>query len=92
MKKVVAYAISIAGIVIMMVGFGTLSLSNPIFDIIDPKYIVVVGIAAIIVGIFFAMDSSKKKSKKKSHPTGHDEIPIYEGTGKDRKIVGYRKE
>lgn len=93
MKKVLAYAISIAGIFTMIVGFGTSGLSNPIFNIFEQKYIVVAGIATVIVGVFFALDSSKKKSKKKSnHSTGEDEIPIYEGTGKDRKVVGYRKD
>ena len=90
MKKMVGYGIAVGGIVIMLVGFGTLSLSSSIFDIFDQKYIIAAGIGAIIIGVALSLDSSKKKGRKKKN-TGEDEIPIYEGTGKNRKVVGYRK-
>jgi len=91
MKNVVGYAISIGGIVVMALGFGMFSLSWPILETISPKYIVVTGIIGIIVGVFLALNSSKKSGKKKN-PSGEDEIPIYRGTGKNRKVVGYRKD
>ena len=90
MKKMVGYGIAIGGIVIMLVGFGTLNLPLPILKTIKPQFIIAAGIIGIIIGVVLSLDSSKKKSRKKKN-TGEDEIPIYEGTGKNRRIVGYRK-
>ena len=92
MKKVVGYAISIAGIAVMALGFGMVKVSWKILETIKPNYIVIVGVAAIATGVIIALKSDDGSRKKKSHKGGHDEIPIYEGTGKNRKVVGYRKD
>ena len=70
MKKVVGYAVSIAGIAVMALGFG---------------------IIAIIVGVVISLTAEKGKGRKKVKD-GEEEIPIYEGVGKKRKVVGYRKD
>ena len=91
MKKLVGYIVSIVGIVIMALGFGMVSLDWEILETISPNYIVGVGIAGIIVGVVISLTDSEKPSRKKGK-RGVDEVPIYEGVGKKRKVVGYRKD
>lgn len=82
---------SIAGIVIMALGFGMISLDWEILETISPNYIVGAGIAGIVVGVVISLTDSEKPTKKKGKG-GADEVPIYEGVGKKRKVVGYRKD
>lgn len=90
MKKVIGYAVSIAGLVVMTIGFGMVDLSWKILETIKPNYISGAGIIAIIVGVVISLQS-KEKSRRKIDK-GEKEVPIYEGVGKNRKIVGYRKD
>jgi len=88
MKKWLGYVLSIAGLLIMAAGFGNLNLNIPLLATTSSIYLTILGIFLIILGVFFLYkgDSGKKgKSKKR-------EIPIYEGVGKNRTIVGYRRE
>lgn len=86
MKKVIGYIVSIAGIGVMALGFGLTNIDLKPLGI-PTDYISIIGAVAIAVGIVLSLKSSKRKitSDKK-------EVPIYEGTGKKRKIVGYRKD
>ena len=87
MKKVVGYIISIAGLVVMALGLGTFQLEWAIFDTIDQSFIVGAGIVGIVVGVVISLtDKGIKRGKQV-----HEEVPIYEGTGKGRKIVGYQR-
>jgi len=87
MKKVVGYIVSVAGLAVMALGLGTISLDWAIFDAIDQKIIVGVGIVGIIVGVVISLtDKGIKRGKQV-----HEEVPIYEGEGKGRKIVGYQR-
>jgi hypothetical protein len=71
----------------MALSFGLLRADWPILDTIKPGIITAVGVAAIIVGVVIALsDKSIKRGKQV-----HEEVPIYEGTGKNRKIVGYQR-
>ncbi|MDH3353090.1 MAG: hypothetical protein OEL87_01460 [Nanoarchaeota archaeon] len=90
MKRVIGYAISIAGLAVMTIGFGMVNVGWKILETIKPSYISSVGIIAIIVGVVIALQS-KSRSRKKIDK-GEKEVPIYEGVGKNRKIVGYRKD
>jgi len=87
MKKMVGYAISIAGIVVMALGFGVIPIKIALFEGVSANYITGIGIAAIIVGVIIGLrgeDSGRRKSQI--------EVPIYEGRGKKRRVVGYQRE
>lgn len=86
MKKVIGYVVSIAGIVIMAVGFGIIELGP--LESIGGEYLAGIGIAAVVLGVIISL---KFSGEKKSNQAA-EELPIYEGVGKKRKIVGYRKD
>jgi hypothetical protein len=94
MKKVIGYGISVAGIVVMVVGFGMVEAPWEFVKTIGSKILVMIGIGAITVGVFIALKFGESKSKKPNRvkSSGENEVPIYEGTGKERKVVGYRKD
>lgn len=84
MKKAVGYFVAVVGLVVMVLGSGFFGE----FDFgIDSLYVSGVGIVLVIVGALVSLKNGEKKKVDK----GEDEIPIYEGVGKNRKIVGYRK-
>ena len=94
MKKVIGYAISIAGIATMIIGFGMVNVPWPIVKTLGARVLVIAGVATISVGVIIALkfgDSSSKKISRVKH-SGEKEVPIYEGTGKNRKVVGYRND
>ena len=82
---------SVVGIVVMILGFGMISLDWKILEMIKPTYISGIGIIMIIVGVVISLKISEKPNRKKGKG-GADEVPIYEGVGKKRKVVGYRKD
>lgn len=88
MKKIVGYSLSGLGLV-------TLALSSPniytkigFLAKLPEKSLVSVGVVLIIAGVVMLL-MDKKTSSKVKH--AKPEVPIYEGTGKNRKIVGYQK-
>jgi len=87
MNKVIGYVISIAGIVVMALSFGFLPLDIPILKTLKPMYITIVGVVLVVAGVAISMAFDKGKKINQSA----EEVPIYEGTGKNRKIVGYRR-
>ena len=87
MKKVVGYGISVVGLIIIALGFGDFSSGVPFLKSFSSGVITSLGIIFVVVGIVLSLmdgDSGKAKQDKK-------EVPIYEGEGKNRKIVGYRR-
>ncbi len=85
-KKVTGYVISVFGILVMVVGFRMIDLGWEILNIINLNYIAGAGLALVGIGVFVSlMEKGEKRGR------GEDEIPIYEGVGKSRRIVGYRK-
>jgi len=89
MKKVIGYVIAIAGLVLMALSFGLFNVESAFLEKLKPIYITSVGVLAIIVGVVISLmaDKGSKGGPKQSA----EEVPIYEGSGKDRKIVGYRR-
>jgi hypothetical protein len=87
MEKVVGYVISIVGLVVMALGFNIINLEFALLNGISSNVIAGVGIVMIIAGVVLSMKGSG--SRKIKHAVA--EVPIYEGTGKNRQIVGYRK-
>jgi len=80
MNKLIGYLIALAGLVILALPFMTFV---PIPAQIKPMYLMIGGIAAIILGIALTLGPKRSKIEK--------EVPIYEGEGKKRKIVGYQR-
>lgn len=89
MKKVVGYVVSIVGIIVMVFGFEMFPIELDILKGVAGNIIVGVGIVGIVVGVLISLkDGGGRRNNKK----GEDEIPIYEGVGKKRRVVGYRKD
>lgn len=85
MKSVVGYGLSIAGLVIMAGGLGTLGIDVSFLNSFGSWTVTIIGIVFIAIGIFFVTKNSPRKDSFEK------EVPIYEGEGKKRKIVGYRR-
>lgn len=86
MKKLVGYVLAIGGLVGLAVGLGTFKLENELISSLGSSTISVIGGILIIVGVFIAL-----KAEKNNSIYNEEEVPIYEGTGKHRRIVGYRR-
>jgi hypothetical protein len=85
----------IIGYVLAILGLAVIALSNSIvklpFLANNAKgllYVAMTGVVLIAVGIALSLTSSSSNSIKQAA----EEVPIYEGEGKKRKIVGYKKE
>ena len=89
MNKVVGYVVSIVGIVLMAVGFEVFDLGLDFLEGLTGSYVAGFGIVLIVVGVMISLKSGGSRRKVDK---GKTEVPIYEGTGKNRKVVGYRKD
>ena len=85
MKKVIGYIIAIVGLALMAISFGTFKIENAFLNALSSNTMTIIGVALIIVGIFISL-KAEKGSREYS-----EEVPIYEGSGKHRKIVGYQR-
>jgi predicted tellurium resistance membrane protein TerC len=85
MNKFLGYII--AGVGLAIVVLGSLITKISFLSSIPTKYVLIAGVIVIIVGIALTLNKSSDKVK---HAT--EEVPIYQGVGKNRKIVGYRKD
>ena len=88
MKRAIGYGVSVLGIVVMAVGFGMIPAGVVFLGGVDSNYVAGAGVVLVVVGVLVSLKSGGKKSVK----SGNDEVPIYEGVGKKRKVVGYRKD
>jgi len=86
----------ILGYVIAILGLAVIALSNSIVKLpflnSSAKgllYVAMTGVVLIAVGIALALTGSSSSSSIKQ---AAEEVPIYEGEGKKRKIVAYKKE
>ena len=84
----IGYIISVAGIAVMALGFGMIDLKLKFLEGIAGNYVSGIGIIAVIVGVVISLKMDSKGNNKQVA----EEVPIYEGVGKKRKIVGYRKD
>jgi len=84
MSKILGYIIALIGLVVLVLSFITSNI--PLISAIPKMYIMFAGIILIIVGIALSMGKSSSRVKQ-----SEEEVPIYEGAGKNRKIVGYRR-
>jgi hypothetical protein len=88
--KVVGYVLSIIGLAIIGLSnwlLKTLSFLDR-FGAKANAYVVVAGAVFVVIGVvLISADSSSSGKIKQSH----EEVPIYEGEGKKRRIVGYKR-
>jgi hypothetical protein len=89
-NKPLGYGISVIGLVVLALSFLRNSLLSFLPSTIDKSDVVITGIVIVIVGVVIAY--SKGHSHSSSVKQVNEEVPIYEGEGKHRKIVGYKKE
>ena len=86
MNKLVGYLIAIVGLVITFLSLNLTLINITLPEQIKPVYIMIFGIALVIFGVFITLGKSKRRTNQ-----SEEEVPIYEGTGKKRKIVGYHR-
>ena len=89
MKKVVGNVVAIVGLAVMALSFGLFKVEWAIFDTIPQVTITIVGIIGVVVGVVISLMDKKKGGRKSKQED--DEVPIYSGEGKGRKIVGYQR-
>ena len=87
MEKMVGYIVSVVGLVIMALGFNIINFDIALLKGVSSNIIAGVGIAVVVGGVVLSMKGAG--GRKIKHAVA--EVPIYEGTGKNRQIVGYRK-
>jgi len=86
MKRVVGYVVAVAGLVVMVLSFGIFG-EVDLFGIDSGSvYVSGAGIVLVVVGVVFSMMGGSRVKKRS------EEVPIYEGVGKKRRIVGYRRD
>ena len=86
-KRVTGYIVSVVGIGVMAVGFNIIPLKWEILNIIPAQYVGGAGMGLVGIGVLMALMDGGRKGKK-----GESEVPIYEGVGRSRRVVGYRRD
>lgn len=86
-KKVTGYVVSVLGILVMATGLSMVNVDWELFNLLNLDYVAGFGIVLIVIGVIISMRGERGRGRG----DGKDEIPIYEGVGKSRRIVGYRK-
>ena len=87
MDKVIGYILAVIGLI--LIAFSEKIATQ--FSIAGGKIsVITIAVVIIIVSIFFIKKTSP--SKKGKIQQEKEEVPIYTGEGKNRKIVAYQKE
>ena len=89
--KIVGYILSGLGLAaILLSSFLTkVAFITKLFGAKAALYTIVGAVALIAVGVVLIMSESSGSTSKVKHAAA--EVPIYEGQGKNRRIVGYQK-
>lgn len=89
MAKLIGYIISLVGILLIVISLisSKIPVLNTIVSSIPQQYILIAAVAVVIVGVAISLGS--KKSGRVTQ--AEEEVPIYEGEGKNKKIVGYKR-
>ncbi|MCX6748004.1 MAG: hypothetical protein NT076_00195 [Candidatus Pacearchaeota archaeon] len=83
MGKILGYLIAVLGLVAIVLSFNSYIKEFFIGLNVKIAYLMILGIILVIFGIVLSLN--KKQAKQ------DEEVPIFEGEGKKRRIVGYRK-
>jgi uncharacterized protein YjeT (DUF2065 family) len=87
--KILGYILAGAGLAALAVSSPKMTSAIPIISSLPDKTLLVVGGVLVLAGVAILMTNKSSGSSKVKH--AQPEVPIYEGTGKNRKIVGYQK-
>tara|TARA_Y100000310_G_scaffold169740_1_gene169949 strand:+ start:508 stop:780 length:273 start_codon:yes stop_codon:yes gene_type:complete len=90
MKAVIGYLLAGIGLIGLAVNSTIGREELNFLEGISSEYILVPSAVFIAAGVIVMILTGKSKGGKIKHVT--EEVPIYQGTGKKRKIVGYRVE
>lgn len=88
--KLLAYIVAIAGLAIIALSNTISKLSFLAGNTKGLMYTVLAGVVLIVIGVVLIASNSKSSSSSKV-PHVSEEVPIYEGEGKKRRIIGYKK-
>ena len=88
MNKIIGYVLSGVGLITLAVSSPNIYTKIRLLANLPEKAILIVGAVLVMAGVVVLLINKKTSSKIKH---AKEEVPIYEGTGKNRKIVGYQK-
>ena len=81
--KLVGYIL--AGLGLVLIALSKMIIAKLTF--LKELYVILAGFVLVAIGIVFLLSNSSSSNVKHAS----EEVPIYQGTGKNRKIVGYQK-
>ena len=87
MKAMIGYLLAGLGLIGLALNSAVLRQQFKFLDKINSEYILVPAAVLIVFGLIIMIMNSKAGNKIKQVT---NEVPIYQGEGKKRKIVGYR--
>ena len=88
MKKIIVYLIVLIGLIGLALNSAIARENLAFLENIPDTYLLGISLLILAVGIVILIITGKSKKGKIS--LSDDEVPIYEGKGKKRKIIGYR--
>ena len=91
MKRIVGYLIAGLGLFILAFNSAIGKQFLPFLTGIDQKFILIPALILICLGVVILIVMSEGKGKLSAKQIER-EVPIYQGEGKKRKIVGYKIE
>lgn len=90
MSKLISYITMGAGMLILLIGIDFLKIKIPFLSGENQIIISIIGAGITIVGAYLLSRESGPKRYK--HKLSEAEVPIYEGKGKKRRVVGYSRD
>ncbi len=83
-NKSLGYTISAIGIIIMIISYPVIRKPIGIASLgLSDSIVMIIGLAIVLIGIILAFSKSSGKQE--------EEVPIFEGEGKNRRVVGYKR-
>jgi len=79
----VAWIVNALGIIIIVLGLEDIKSKLGFLPNISGNYLIIIGVIIVAVGIFLLKISDSGKTL--------EEVPIYEGRGKKRKVIAYQR-
>jgi hypothetical protein len=87
--KIIGYILALVGLASILLSSVKFHSSISLIEKLPSKYMLIGGAVLVILGILFLVSKGGSGSSKIKHAS--EEVPIYEGEGKKRKIVGYQR-
>jgi hypothetical protein len=85
-KEIIGYALAGVGILSIIASSDKVKALIPLIKNIPTIYLVIAGGVLVLAGVvMIGLGSSSRVKQAK------EEVPIYEGEGRNRKIVGYQR-